>query len=127
MNKFSLTEQAKQQVNRVCESENVYAVCLSVKGGGCAGFEYEWSSIKTPGNVEPGSYVIDTGTGYFVVDAASKAFFEGTEVDYTTSMVGSKFEINNPNAQAACGCGVSVNFDTESLTNNTDTLGYPAR
>jgi hypothetical protein len=21
------------------------------------------------------------------------------------------FEVNNPNAQSACGCGVSINFD----------------
>ncbi|SRR6056297_2667248 len=119
MNKFSLTESAKQQVNAVCKSENTHAVCLSVKGGGCAGFEYEWSTIATPGDIVPGSYVVDTGEGYFVVDAASKAFFEGTEVDYTTSMVGSKFEITNPNAEAACGCGVSVNF-------KIDELAYPA-
>lgn len=125
MNEFSLTERAKEQVNLICKDPSINAVCLSVKGGGCAGFEYEWSSIATPGDIVPGSYVIDTGEGYFVVDAASKAFFEGTEVDYTTSMVGSKFEINNPNAQAACGCGVSVNFDTDSL--ETNTLGHPAR
>lgn len=119
MNKFSLTESAKQQVNALCKGPSVHALCLSVKGGGCAGFEYEWSTIAEPGKVVPGSYIIDTGEGYFVVDAASKAFFEGAEVDYTSSLVGSKFEITNPNAEAACGCGVSVNF-------KTDELAYPA-
>jgi iron-sulfur cluster assembly accessory protein len=116
MNEFSLTEQAKTQVNTLCKDSSVYAVCLSVKGGGCAGFEYAWSSISNPEDVVQESHIIDSGAGYFVIDADSKAFFEGTQVDYTTSLVGSKFEINNPNAQAACGCGVSVNFDTDILS-----------
>jgi len=42
-------------------------------------------------------------------------FLIGTTVDYTRSLVGSTFEIRNPNAQSACGCGVSVNFDMDKL------------
>ena len=40
-------------------------------------------------------------------------------VDYVKSLVGANFEIRNPNAHSACGCGVSVNFDM-------DKLGIPA-
>jgi Fe-S cluster assembly iron-binding protein IscA len=29
--------------------------------------------------------------------------------------MGATFEVNNPNAQSACGCGVSVNFDVDKL------------
>jgi Fe-S cluster assembly iron-binding protein IscA len=42
-------------------------------------------------------------------------FLFGTEVDYVKSIVGANFEIRNPNAQSACGCGVSVNFDMDKL------------
>jgi Fe-S cluster assembly iron-binding protein IscA len=39
----------------------------------------------------------------------------GTQVDYKRSLVGSNFEISNPNAKSSCGCGVSVNFDMDNL------------
>ena len=51
----------------------------------------------------------------FIVNATSIMFLVGTEVDYVTTIVGSNFEINNPNAQSSCGCGVSVNFDMDNL------------
>jgi iron-sulfur cluster assembly protein len=131
MKEFSLTERAEQQVNTLCKDKSIFAVCLSVKGGGCAGFEYEWKSVDQPGEVVVGSYILDTGEGHFVVDADSTSFFEGTQVDYTVSITGSKFEINNPNARAACGCGVSVNFDMDQLdqsgTDNTESLGIPVK
>ena len=42
-------------------------------------------------------------------------FLFGTELDYVKSIVGSNFEIKNPNAKSSCGCGISVNFDMEKI------------
>jgi iron-sulfur cluster assembly protein len=42
-------------------------------------------------------------------------FLFGTEVDFVKSIVGSNFEIRNPNSTSSCGCGVSVNFDVDKL------------
>jgi Fe-S cluster assembly iron-binding protein IscA len=42
-------------------------------------------------------------------------FLIGTEINYKKDLMGSMFEVNNPNAQSACGCGVSVNFDMDKL------------
>jgi Fe-S cluster assembly iron-binding protein IscA len=39
----------------------------------------------------------------------------GTVVDYKKDIMGSMFDIQNPNAQSSCGCGVSVNFDMDKL------------
>ena len=33
-------------------------------------------------------------------------------------LVGATFEVKNPNAQSACGCGISVNFDVDKLDNS---------
>ena len=38
----TLTDSAKQQIDTLCKEHECYAVTLNVKGGGCAGFEYEW-------------------------------------------------------------------------------------
>jgi len=111
----SLTDQASNQVTQICQEHNVYAVSLNLKGGGCAGFEYEWSTVDTLEDVEPGSYTLGAIGGNLVIGPASLMFLAGTVVDYKRSIVGANFEITNPNAKSACGCGVSVEFDMDAL------------
>jgi iron-sulfur cluster assembly protein len=111
----TLTDAAKQQINTLCVENNYYAISLNLKGGGCAGFEYDWGIIPTAEGIEAKDLVIDAGEGKFVVGGHSMMFLFGTEVDYVKSIVGANFEIRNPNAKSACGCGVSVNFDMDKL------------
>jgi iron-sulfur cluster assembly protein len=114
-----LTESAKKQIDQLCADNNCYAITLNIKGGGCAGFEYDWSTINHPSELEPGDEVVHTdGAGRFVIGAHSLMFLIGTEVDYVRSLVGSNFEIRNPNAKSSCGCGVSINFDMDNLVPN---------
>tara|TARA_Y200000002_G_scaffold308946_1_gene265312 strand:+ start:1180 stop:1542 length:363 start_codon:yes stop_codon:yes gene_type:complete len=112
----TLTDAAKQQINQICEENDCFAVSLNLKGGGCAGFEYEWGTLKTDNEVEALDTVIDAGKGKFVIGSASMMFLFGTEVDYIKSIIGSNFEVRNPNAKSSCGCGISVNFDMDKLT-----------
>jgi iron-sulfur cluster assembly accessory protein len=111
----TLTESAKAQINTICEENNCYAVSLNLKGGGCAGFEYDWTTINQD-EIEANDVVIDAGSGKFVVGAHSLMFLIGTEINYKKDLMGAMFEVNNPNAQSACGCGVSVNFDMDKLS-----------
>ena len=112
----TLTSSAEQQVNTICKEHNVIAVTLNLKGGGCAGFEYDWGTISDARDIEEGDEIIATNEGFnFVISKHSLMFLIGTEVDYVKSLVGSNFEIRNPNAQSSCGCGVSVNFDMDKL------------
>jgi iron-sulfur cluster assembly protein len=112
----TLTDSAKAQIDTLCEEQECYAVTLNLKGGGCAGFEYDWGIIKTPQEVEPNDVVLKTDNNCtFVIGAASIMFLVGTEINYKKDLMGSMFEVNNPNAQSACGCGISVNFDMNKL------------
>ena len=95
------------------------AVTLNIKGGGCAGFEYDWGTAQED-ELEAGDELIQCDTGNFSISAASIMFLIGTEVDYVKTIVGSNFEIRNPNAQSSCGCGVSVNFDMDKLAGIPD-------
>jgi iron-sulfur cluster assembly protein len=45
-----------------------------------------------------------------VVDPKSYVYFQGTELDFVSSMMGHGFKFNNPNAKGSCGCGESVQF-----------------
>jgi len=116
MSILTLTPAAKAQINKICEENSVWGISLNLKGGGCAGFEYDWGTVVAPEDTEVGDKIINAdGDGHFVIGAHSLMFLIGTEVDYVKSLVGANFEIRNPNAQSACGCGVSVNFDIDKL------------
>lgn len=112
MSVCTLTSAAEEQINKLCDEYKVYGISLNLKGGGCAGFEYDWGTVATPMDLAEDAEVIKTAEGCaFVVDSHSIMFLIGTEVDYVKSLVGANFEIRNPNALSSCGCGVSVNFN----------------
>ena len=116
----TLTSAAKAQIDTICKENEVYAVTLNMKGGGCAGFEYEWGTYKTPQEIKQDDEIFKTDTGCtFAIGAQSVMFLMGTIIDYKKDIIGSMFEIQNPNAKSACGCGVSVNFDMDKLSMET--------
>jgi len=113
----TLTDAAKHQIDTVCNENNVYAVTLNMKGGGCAGFEYEWGTYATADELaEDDQLIYATKDATFIVGSASMMFLFGTVIDYKKDIMGSMFELINPNAKSSCGCGVSVNFDMDKLS-----------
>ena len=106
----TLTPAANVQISKLCQENNCYAITLNLKGGGCAGFEYEWGTAQAD-EIEANDFGVECDMGMFVVGAHSIMYLLGSEIDYTKSIIGSQFEIKNPNAQSSCGCGVSVNFN----------------
>jgi len=71
--------------------------------------------VNTEQDVDSRDIVLDAGTGKFIIGATSLMFLVGTEINYKKDLMGAMFEVNNPNAKSACGCGVSVNFDMDKL------------
>ena len=51
--------------------------------------------------------VFERGGLRMFVDAFSAQYLNGTTVDYVSTMQGSGFTFNNPNATGGCGCGSS--------------------
>jgi len=114
MSLITVTPAANVQISKLCQEHDCYAITLNIKGGGCAGFEYEWGTAQVD-ELDANDFVVECDTGVFAVAAYSLMFLAGSEIDYTKSIIGSQFEIKNPNAQSACGCGVSINFDVDKL------------
>ena len=114
MHVCTLTEAAQDKINQLCSENNAYSVTLDLKGGGCAGFEYEWGFCKEH-DPETNDEIINTGSGNLQIGSYAVMYLIGTEIDYVSQIFGSNFEIKNPNAVSACGCGVSVNFDMDKL------------
>jgi len=105
---FELTESAKRQMsNLLSNNPGKYAVSLSVRGGGCAGFKYDWGFIDSEQQIHKDDVVQSWEGGRFVVDSTSMLYVAGTKIDWREEVFGSQFEISNPNATGGCGCGES--------------------
>ena len=72
---FDITDPAKNQMEKLLEKHpGNYAVSLSVLGGGCAGFKYDWGFVKNKEDVGKDDEIVDWGTGRFVVDETSMLY-----------------------------------------------------
>lgn len=107
---ITFTESAKEKINELCKEHNAYAVTLNISGGGCSGFKYDWGLADTPEDLDEDEEQFDTGTGKLSIDLMSLAYLAGSEIDYVSDLMGSQFNISNPNAVGSCGCGSSVSF-----------------
>ena len=52
MTVMTITEKAKEKVQELCTKNGKYAVRLGLKGGGCAGFSYDWGFAEQSEVVE---------------------------------------------------------------------------
>ena len=77
---------------------------LSVEGGGCSGFQYQFGLADT---AEADDTTAETDGVKLVVDPVSLDLVAGCMVDYVESLGGAAFRVENPNASAGCGCGSS--------------------
>ena len=107
MSIVNLTEEAKQHMATMLKQHDKPAIRLGLKGGGCAGFKYEWSMED---DIKADDEQIKIENGLFVVDPASVMYLLGTTRDYKKEIFGSYFDIKSPNATSSCGCGESVGF-----------------
>lgn len=78
---------------------------VGVKKGGCAGMEY---TMDYAAEAEPGDEIVEDKGVTVLIDPKAVLFLLGTEMDYVTEKMSSRFVFNNPNQTSACGCGESV-------------------
>jgi len=96
---LTVTETAKNYLANMIKQHDKRYVNLAVKGGGCSGFQYEWTFTD-----EPEGPVIED---ILSLDPMAEMFVFGCTVDYVNELGGSYLTVKNPNATASCGCGES--------------------
>jgi iron-sulfur cluster assembly protein len=105
---LTLTDKAADEVRKFITAEQVPAetagLRVSVLPGGCSGFKYSLNIEERPLDDDIVSEV--NGVRLFV-DGFSAQYLTGVTIDYVSSMQGSGFTFNNPNATGGCGCGSS--------------------
>ena len=101
----SLTDAAAARVKSIMSDREKGFLRVGVKNGGCAGMEYVMEYVEAPEALD--ERVADKGVE-IVLESKALLFLLGTEIDYETTALHSKFVFNNPNQTDACGCGESV-------------------
>ena len=98
--KLEFTDRAKNQIEKITKNEEKKYFRISVQGGGCSGFKYNFSFDH---KVEKDDILFNKA----VIDKQSLEIIAGSTVDFKKEMIGESFSINNPKASASCGCGLS--------------------
>ena len=106
----TLTDAAAARVRELMDNADRKCVGLrvGVKNGGCAGQEYTFAYADEIG---PMDEVVEDKGVTILIEPKAVLFLIGTEIDYETSRLSSKFVLNNPNQTDACGCGESVTIE----------------
>ena len=107
---LQITDGAVNKILSLSNSEddsNSLNLRVYVTGGGCSGFQYGFSFDKV---IDEEDTCITKDGANLVVDSLSLQYLEGSTVDYTEDLMGSKFIIKNPNATTTCGCGESFSI-----------------
>ena len=100
----TLTEAAAERVREImANAEKTYvALRVGVKNGGCAGQEYTFAYAE---EIAPMDEVVEDKGVTILIDPKAVLFLIGSEVDYESTKLASKFVFRNPNQTDACGCG----------------------
>ena len=103
----SLTDAAAQRVREIMAKADKPAVGIrvGVKNGGCAGQEYTFAYAD---EIAPLDEVVEDKGVTILIEPKAILFLIGSEIDYETTKLASKFVFRNPNQTDACGCGESV-------------------
>lgn len=101
---LTISANAARQLNAVLNGEAGAALRISVKGGGCSGFQYAFDVDRARADDD---FVATRDGATVVVDSISLEMVKGSELDFVDDLMGRAFKVKNPNAVASCGCGVS--------------------
>ena len=104
-----LTDAAAARIAEImADAEGKYlGVRVGVTNGGCAGMSYTMAYAE---EAKPFEEVMEEKGVKVFIDPKAIMFLIGTEMDFVTEKMGSRFVFNNPNQTAACGCGESVSI-----------------
>ena len=101
---IKFTDKALKQIeNLLSKKDKGSFFRIAIKGGGCSGFQYDFSVDKKPQED-------DLKFENILIDKTSADMLKGSEVDYVKELIGDNFKISNPQSKSSCGCGVSFSL-----------------
>ena len=101
---IKFTDKALKQINTLLSKKDKGSFFrIAIKGGGCSGFQYEFTFDQSKAND-------DLKFENILIDKASADLLKGSQIDYVSELIGEQFRITNPQTKSSCGCGVSFSL-----------------
>ena len=104
---ISISDSAIVQIKKILSQGpiNAKGIVVGVDKTGCSGYAYK---IDFATSVNSKNYeLIETKGVKVFVDPAATMFLIGSEMDYSSDKLASRFVFKNPNEKSSCGCGES--------------------
>ena len=109
-NILKVSEKAVNQIKYIIANANskVDGVIIDVDKSGCSGYSYKLDYAK---DLDPSKFEIIEKDGIKIfIEPKATMFLLGSEMDYTSDKLSSRFVFNNPNEKSSCGCGESFSI-----------------
>ena len=101
---IKFTDKALKQIDTLLSKKDKGSFFrIAIKGGGCSGFQYEFTFDQTKAED-------DLNYNNILIDKTSANLLKGSEIDYVSELIGEQFKITNPQTKSSCGCGVSFSL-----------------
>jgi iron-sulfur cluster insertion protein len=101
---IKFTDKAIKEINKLLsQKERGSFFRIAIKGGGCSGFQYEFT-------FDSKLTIDDLQHENILIDKTSADLLKGSEVDFVSELIGDQFKISNPQSKSSCGCGVSFSI-----------------
>ena len=109
-NILTVTDKASNQLKKIFQSapSDTAGLLVGVDKTGCNGYSYKLDFVKK-NQVENFEYIEQNNIKVFIEPKATM-FLIGSEMDYSTDNLASRFIFRNPNEKGTCGCGESFNI-----------------
>jgi len=105
---LTITDRAADRITKIITEakEDVIGVKVGVDKTGCSGYAYKLDYAKNA----DGCDVVETKGVKVFIEPTAIMFLIGSQMDYTTDKLSSRFTFINPNEKSTCGCGESFNI-----------------
>ncbi len=106
-NIITISEKAANQIKKILSQgpKDVEGILVGVDKSGCSGYAYKIDYANYP-KCNEYEFIESKGIKIYIEPKATM-FLIGSEMDYHTDKLTSRFVFNNPNEKSTCGCGES--------------------
>ena len=107
---ITISEAAANQIKKIlsASADDAEGIIVGVDKTGCSGYAYKIDYAKKD-KVQNYEVIKSKGVKVFIEPAATM-FLIGSQMDYSSDKLSSRFVFNNPNEKSSCGCGESFNI-----------------
>ena len=121
---IQLTEAAAKEIRKVKGQEELgeeVPIRIGIKAGGCSGFTYTFEFDGRKGRFD---LEFESQGLQILVDKKSHLYIDGTEIDWSYSLIDRGLKFTNPSAKGSCGCGTSFIYEPKETEGSVPTLQF---